>query len=215
MAALLVATGVAFAATLYGTGANDVINGTPDPDYINGKGGNDTISGGPGSDNFMTTVGTDSSGNALKAGLRGAGGDDKIYGESGDDDLIGNAGNDNPLDDSSPINLNDWDRAFGGTGNDTVKFVDGDFRDEVSCGENTTSTTPTSGDTDKVYIDVDGESPDTITGADTVHEFASDKTSVFCEEIKAKDKTSGKEFTVTYEQLKKVTGTTVAAVEPT
>ena len=145
--------------------------------------------------------------------MRGAKGDDKVYGQKGDDDVIGDVGNDT-LDDSSPSNVNDWDRAFGGTENDTVNLADGDTKDEVSCGENTTSTTPTDGDTDTVYIDVDGDSPEKITATDTVHKSDSNGNSVFCEDIQAKDRTSGKVFTVTYEDLNRVTGQTVAAVEP-
>jgi hypothetical protein len=136
---------------------------------------------------------------------------------------LGNAGNDKALDDSSPSNLNDWDRAFGGTGTDTVYFVDGDVEDEISCGENILSPTPSGGDNDTANIDVVRDKPKADGGkiefADSVHEEDSNGDSVTCETIKAKDQ-YGTESTIrdldgTYEQLPPLeSDETVAAVEP-
>jgi hypothetical protein len=140
--------------------------------------------------------------------LRGSKGDDKVYGQAGDDDVIGNDGNDNPLDDSSPKNINDWDRAFGGLGNDTINVADGDTRDEVSCGENIESPDGGTDDKDRVKIDVVRDSSGKITAADTVHEKDANGNSVQCEEIKDQGNK-----VVTQDQLPQ-SDSAVAAVEP-
>jgi Ca2+-binding RTX toxin-like protein len=205
MTTVLLATGVALAATFKGTSGNDLIYGTSDSDTLNvanngtkgtdgadglfGKGGNDVLYGGAGNDNWTTTLGYDKDGNKITAGLYGGGGDDTAYGGAGDDKMMGHDGNDT-LDDSSPYSTSspgDWDLAYGGTGNDTANLVDGDVRDEAVCGEDTT-TDPAAlnNDTDTVKINVtygktsDGKIDKTlpIKDADKVYD---------CETIKDQD----------------------------
>lgn len=116
IAALLVTTGVALAATagykaFYGNDKNNVVRGDPGNDELNihintgrygtngsdavyGRPGNDLLYGGCGNDNFKNIAGYDRYANPITAGLRGNLGDDVIYGQRGDDDLIGHGGND-------------------------------------------------------------------------------------------------------------------------
>ena len=186
--AVLLATGVALAATLVGTDGNDLINGTSGSDTLNvakngtkgtagadalyGKGGNDILYGGSGDDNWTTTLGYDTDGNKIPAGLNGGAGDDKAYGGAGDDKMMGNAGNDT-IDDSSPYSTTspgDWDLAYGGSGNDTANLVDGDVRDEAVCGEETTTDPAAPADTDTAKIDVIRDGSGQITDADKVYD---------------------------------------------
>lgn len=205
---------------------NDRLYGDDGADALYGQGDNDIIYGGSGNDNFKTQFDVDPNGPDIKpnppfgAGLHGGVGDDTLYGQEGDDDVIGNDGIDT-LDDSSPENKNDWDRAFGGEGKDTINVADGDTRDEVSCDEDAVSTTHIENDSrDKVTIDVvykktaDGKpvynsyGRPLIAYADTVNEYAADGRSVECEEIWDKD---GKQ--VFRDQLPPLESA-VAAVEP-
>jgi Ca2+-binding RTX toxin-like protein len=240
IAAVLLATGVAVALTktcstnpckgtdqddvLLGTGGINDIRGLAGADAIFAKADNDIIYGGPGNDNFETQAKDDPNGIGnvpdlpFGAGLNGGTGNDTIYGddknqaEPGDDDLVGNAGNDT-LDDRNQ--KGDWDRAFGGTGDDKVYFDDGDIEDEISCGENATSTTDGLGDQDTAYIDVlrAGRYPAKIDYADTVHEKDSKGNAVNCETIYAKDQ-YGEVRPVTKDDPLPSDDATVAAVEP-
>jgi hypothetical protein len=140
-----------------------------------------------------------------------------VDGQKGNDDLIGHGGDDT-LDDRS--SLDDWDRAFGGSGNDKINVDDKDTRDEVSCGENATSTTDTPGDNDVLYIDVIRDSSGKIKSADTVHDKDSNGNSVFCETIYAKDQNTGRVALVRGNGVDKEqmapppSGAKVASVEP-
>ena len=86
-ASLIVAEGIAWAATLVGTDKPDKLIGTPKNDTISGRGGNDKIGGREGDDY-----------------IKGGGGNDYVSGNQGDDHIIpepgfdawikGGAGND-------------------------------------------------------------------------------------------------------------------------
>ncbi len=84
--AVLVASGVAIAATLQGTGGNDELVGTPSGDVLIPYGGNDWVYGGKGNDDVRHSFGDD----IIKGGpgndtLRGGRGGDVIYGGPGKD----------------------------------------------------------------------------------------------------------------------------------
>ncbi|PLS87220.1 MAG: hypothetical protein CYG60_03070 [Actinobacteria bacterium] len=84
--AVLIAGGVALAATLQGTGGDDVLVGTTSGDVMIPYGGNDTVYGGEGNDDVRHSFGDD----AIKGGpgndtLRGGRGSDAIYGGPGKD----------------------------------------------------------------------------------------------------------------------------------
>lgn len=123
-ALILVFAGVAFAATLSGTKADDFLEGTKrseelrglsGDDFVNGLGGNDIVRGGAGRDEV--------------GGGRGA---DVVYGGPGRDNMIGHADK-------------DLDRFYGGRGNDTIQVRDVPaVKDVVNCG---------AGKKDKVYVD--------------------------------------------------------------
>lgn len=85
---------------LDGTGLGDIIYGFGGADYIRGFGGNDNILGGEGNDIVL-----------------GGDGNDKIYGENGNDEILGQNGN---------------DTVYGGDGNDTL---DGGNNNDVLLGE--------------------------------------------------------------------------------
>lgn len=112
--AMLLASGVAYAAVIRGTNGDDNrLNGTPRSDSIYGLAGDDglrgyasgdTLDGGPGGDH-----------------LRGMGGPDLLLGRGGRDVIFGQRGS---------------DRVNGGSGNDTIR-VDkpkGERADLVGCG---------------------------------------------------------------------------------
>ncbi len=111
VAAMIMTTGVALAATFLGNDKNNVVRGDPGNDELNihektkrygtdgsdavyGRPGNDYLYGGCGNDNFKNIAGYDRYGNPITAGLRGNMGDDVIYGQRGDDDLSGHGGTD-------------------------------------------------------------------------------------------------------------------------
>src|SRR5215207_286174 len=142
---VLLASGVALAATFNGTDGDDVIYGGSTADTIDGKGGadalygkggSDTLYGGPGNDNPATILYDNVTNSYVSAGVRGGGGDDTIEGQEGDDDMEGNAGRDT-VNDTSP---NDADKAWGGTEDDTINVADGDFIDQAACGEGSDGT---------------------------------------------------------------------------
>ncbi len=107
-AALLLASGIALAATFVGTNGPDTIIGTDSADtiaglggddFINGRGGDDGISGGDGEDTVSGGYGNDSvsggpgndqlAGDAIGGTPSGTGtfGNDRVSGEDGDDDI--------------------------------------------------------------------------------------------------------------------------------
>jgi Ca2+-binding RTX toxin-like protein len=155
--AVLLACGVALAATftgndldnvIYGGSTADTIDGKGGADALYGKGGNDTLYGGPGNDNPATSLYDNVTNSYVGAGVRGGGGADKIEGQEGDDYIEGNAGRDT-VNDTSP---NDVDKAWGGTEDDTLNVADGDFSDQAVCGEGPDGRIKT--DKDKAKIDV-------------------------------------------------------------
>jgi hypothetical protein len=171
---VLLASGVALAATFNGTDGDDVIYGgsTADTidgkggaDALNGKGGSDTLYGGPGNDNPATTLYDNVTNSYVSAGVRGGGGDDTIEGQEGDDDIEGNAGRDT-VNDTSP---NDADKAWGDTDDDAINVADGDFSDQAACGEGSDGTEiETDKDTAKIDVAYSDTTKTTITGADKV-----------------------------------------------
>ena len=184
-AMLLIAAGVALAATYNGTERNDVIYGGSSADTIDGKGGadalygkggNDTLYGGKGNDNPTTSLYDKVTKAYVGAGVRGAGGDDTIDGGEGDDDIEGNAGRDT-VKDPSP---NDADRAWGGTEDDELDVADGDTRDQVACGEGADGKQIDT-DRDKTKIDV------TYSDASNTTITAADKVAYNCEEVRDQD----------------------------
>ena len=106
---------------IYGTTANDTLNGTNGTDRIDGKGGHDVISGGDNNDILIGSYGMDTiNGNAGDDSLYGGSHDDSMEGGSGDDLLNGKAGNDTLNGGSGK------DRLEGRLGNDLLNGNDGD-----------------------------------------------------------------------------------------
>jgi Ca2+-binding RTX toxin-like protein len=171
---VLIASGIALAATFTGDDSNNVIYGGSNDDTIDGKGGadalygkggRDTLYGGLGNDNAATSLYDKVTNKYVSAGVRGSAGNDKIDGQEGDDDLEGNGGRDT-LNDTSP---NDVDKAWGDTEDDTINVADGDFIDEADCGEGAGGTEiNTDKDTAKIDVAYSDTTKTTITGADKV-----------------------------------------------
>ncbi len=126
--ALIVGSGVAFAAVKFGAEGRDFIQGTDDPDVLYGRGGAD--------------------------GLLGRGGDDLLHGGNGDDYLFGGVGNDAMYggagDDFMGLGPDfqpdtGGDVLYGGSGNDELVAIEGSFihplphqsQDIVFCGPGT------------------------------------------------------------------------------
>jgi Ca2+-binding RTX toxin-like protein len=96
--AMLLASGVALAATIEGTPRDDTLIGTANTDYIYGRGGDDLIRslgardvvfGGAGNDDiYGGPIGDQLFGQADDDYIVGAGGEDEIYGFGGDDVLV-------------------------------------------------------------------------------------------------------------------------------
>lgn len=106
---LMLAAGVAFAATLVGTGKSEFIAGTARADSIYGRAGADSIRGSGGND-----------------AIHGGWGADIIYAGPGEDTVYGSRGNDriHVEDDDAPDNVrcgSGFDRVFfGGDGDEAV-----------------------------------------------------------------------------------------------
>lgn len=157
MTAVLLASGLAVAATLTGTDGGDQIRGTDGVDEIQGKGGNDTLEGLAGNDRVVggadndDLYGGDAAGTALAGEdvVIGEHGNDKLYGGPAADELRGSAGN---------------DTVFSGE----VPFV----RDVVDCGDGTDEAwadplDSVANNCEKVYIGHQGTGGnDTIDGSD-------------------------------------------------
>jgi Ca2+-binding RTX toxin-like protein len=141
--ALIVAGGVAFAATMiscpgggadcFGTDNDDRIKGSDSDEKVYAQGGNDTVDGNGGWDVLLgdDPEATDSSldGNDK---LDGGPGDDGLHGYGGSDTLIGGSGNDiiNSEFRETPQAQN---TIKAGSGDDEVRAVNG-VRDSVDCG---------------------------------------------------------------------------------
>lgn len=120
--AILLASGLAVAATLTGTDGSDQIKGTAGVDEIQGKGGDDTLEGMAGNDRVVggadndRLYGGDAAGTALA-------GEDVVIGEHGNDEIHGGPA---------------ADELRGSAGNDTVFSGEVPFaRDVVDCGDGT------------------------------------------------------------------------------
>jgi Ca2+-binding RTX toxin-like protein len=152
--ALVLASGLAWAATKTGTrrqrqppgtADNDRMYGLDGNDTLDGRGGNDEISGGAGVDTLYGKAGNDE--------MYGGSGNDKLYGGGsadtfgGDEWMYGGSGDDildfkysyaeaygGPGKDTLYANNGLEDEVYGGTGNDTM-YADDDTYDYIDCGE--------------------------------------------------------------------------------
>jgi hypothetical protein len=126
-----------YAAVVWGTAGDDLIEGTAFGEAIGGRAGNDVIRAGGGDDRLYGGEGDDL--------ILGEDGNDRIWGGPGDDRIAGGAGNDRigagPGDDLVYGGEGDdvvsggpgRDRLFGGPGDDLLLAADGE-RDVVDCG---------------------------------------------------------------------------------
>src|SRR5215211_5772271 len=96
---VLLASGIALAATFTGNDGDNVISGGSSDDTIDGKGGadalygkggKDTLYGAPGNDHPEPKLHDKDTNPYLSAGMRGCAGNDTIDGQEGDDDMEGN-----------------------------------------------------------------------------------------------------------------------------
>jgi hypothetical protein len=125
--ALLLASGVAWALTKFGTDGPDRLIGTNGADNLFGKGGNDQLFskagkdkllGGPGRD-FIFGGTTNFSMRGGEKNLRGRGGNDWIQGGLGSDHISGGNGNDFLLDGDDGSDLAE-DKYTAGAGTDVI-----------------------------------------------------------------------------------------------
>lgn len=153
--ALLIASGLAVAATLNGTSGDDNIVGTEDIDTINGFGGNDTVAGKGGNDSIVGGAGDDTlfaddnyllseaqavDGTVVSGGsgssknsVKGELGNDTIVGGNGPDELRGGDGADTLVEGA------DQDQSFdtfsADNGDDVIDAAsDPASKDIVDCG---------------------------------------------------------------------------------
>jgi Ca2+-binding RTX toxin-like protein len=108
---LVLATGVALAATINGTSGNDFLRGTNSADNIGARGGNDEVRARAGADQVFGGTQSDT--------LYGMDGGDLVVGGDGNDGLEGGIGNDT----LKSHNDGNADNLSCGPGNDTV-FVE-------------------------------------------------------------------------------------------
>lgn len=171
LAALVLGSGVALAATIVGTNGDDTRNGTTNRDVIYGLGGNDTLRGRGGNDEIDGGTGSDPnlSGGTGNDEVSGGSGPDFLYGYEGGDVLYGGNGSDIVSGGDAPTaGQNELyggpgadgitadipaasDDVYGGSGNDTV-YADDNTIDDIDCGVYA-SPTDSSGDSDTVYAD--------------------------------------------------------------
>lgn len=138
--ALLLAGGMAIAATIIGTSESDDITGTAEADSLAGGGGNDAIEGLASGDAITgddghdviwggDTAGTTDDGDDISGGE----GDDWIAGGRGADSVSGGPGNDTI--EEFPTNEVAQDNVQGGYGDDVIDVAnDTASKDLVSCG---------------------------------------------------------------------------------
>lgn len=126
--------------TIYGGLGNDIIDGGDDNDTINGEEGDDLLSGGAGADTIDGGLGNDAiNGGEGNDSLSGGGGNDIMDGGLGNDTVSGGDGSDiiNASEGDDTIDagadndniymgtgLTPADSVEGGTGTDTLHFVD-------------------------------------------------------------------------------------------
>ena len=143
--ALLLASGVALAATFDGTDGNDTFVGTDGPDDIRGRAGNDTLSGAGGIDRVRGDGGNDTlsggpggtvdqrervEGDGGNDTTSGDGGADEVRGGLGDDDMLGGGGADFIRADDAGI-----DEVIAGIGADVIEAHDDAGVDTIDCGD--------------------------------------------------------------------------------
>jgi Ca2+-binding RTX toxin-like protein len=167
MAALLLASGVAWAVNKVGTQSRDFLKGTDGADNLAGRGNNDRIFGLAGKDNLLGGPGKDvvvgGSERYTPSGgekhLLGGPGNDVVFGGKGSDNISGNEGNDFVANGPNPST----DKLSAGDGNDVVgAFNDPAGKDTVACG----------GGFDRVFADKkDAVAPNCEKVADRASEF--------------------------------------------
>ena len=177
--AIVVASGVALAATLKGTSAVDNIDGTAGDDNIYGYEGDDTMRGlagydyidaGPGKDVVHVSDEKDfydehlnRTGSMSDNVANGGGGDDTIAGSKGSDRLSGGTDVDTISGAGESDNIN------GGAGNDTLDGGAGADAIYGDLGNDTISEGPADdGDVDRVYGGDGDDSIDVTSGQDAV-----------------------------------------------
>jgi cysteine-rich repeat protein len=143
--------------TLFGTSANDVLEGTPDGDRIVagagrdvvralgdsdcvfGGSGDDALAGDDGNDRIVGEGGRDElDGGDGKDELVGGSGNDALRGDDGDDELVGEGGNDileGGAGDDSLSGGNENDDLIGGPDTDTIRGGEGDDFLIVAAGD--------------------------------------------------------------------------------
>jgi Ca2+-binding RTX toxin-like protein len=172
---VLLASGVALAATSIGGPGDDTIYGTHNPDRIDGRAGDDTIYGlggddggfaftrsylvggegddtiygGPGHDDIFGGrnyfFGDEEIGESGKDTLYGGGGVDRVIGDAGADDIYGNRGHDLLID--GPLTEGDLDILYGGSGgDDLISRNRPPSKDIVYCGSEHDLVDPDSAD---------------------------------------------------------------------
>jgi Ca2+-binding RTX toxin-like protein len=127
-AALLLISGVAWAAELIGTPGNDRLIGTDRSDLISARDGKDTVLGKGGSDELYGMPGPDS--------ISGSEGADDVYGGDGTDELRGGDGQDDVYGGDQADVLNGGsgvDELSGGNNDETINALD-NGPDLVNCG---------------------------------------------------------------------------------
>ena len=145
-AALLLATGVAFAAEsvqcpadssleapCLGDGSENVLVGTGRPDFIFGLGADDALHG-EGGDDFLNGDDTISSEHDGDDAVFGGKGDDVLRGAGGSD-LLSGGGGDDSIDASESSENEGADTAYGGKGNDNIFARADGKKDVIDCGE--------------------------------------------------------------------------------
>lgn len=139
MAALLLASGVAWAVNKVGTQGRDFLKGTDGADNLAGRGNNDRIFGLAGKDHLIggprKDVVVGGSERYTPYGgekhLLGGPGNDVVFGGKGSDNISGNEGNDFVANGPNPST----DKLYAGDGKDVVgAFNDPAGKDTVACG---------------------------------------------------------------------------------
>jgi RTX calcium-binding nonapeptide repeat (4 copies) len=160
--AMVVASGVAWAATIVGTNGDDTRNGTNNRDFMYGLNGDDVLRGRDGNDVIEGGGGADV--------LRGQPGNDTVSGGPGVDELyLGTSptvGQDEasagPGADFVDADNGTFDEVSAGSGDDFISADDG-ISDIVDCG---TYASPTDSTPDFDFVDSDGT--DILTDCESV-----------------------------------------------
>jgi Ca2+-binding RTX toxin-like protein len=146
--ALLLGSGIAFAAEIIGTNSDDIIEGTLNNDTIYGRGGDDSLKGRFGDDYIYGGPGRDFLGGQpdndhLDGGrgadfITGGGHGDVLVGGDGGDTMDGNDGSDTHLGGDGPDNIEDRftasDDLNGGDDDDILNAQDESALDKLNGG---------------------------------------------------------------------------------